>query len=58
MDLIIDTGSDLDGFLKWARIDRVENMPVSKFSTAIKRLEEKKDAGVSSSDGEQEVVDS
>ena len=57
MDLIIETGSDLDGFLKWAKIDRVENMPVSKFSTAIKRLEEKKDAGNASASGKQAVLD-
>lgn len=43
-DMIIETDSDMDGFLKACKVDSLESMPAHKFAAALKRLQDKKNA--------------
>ncbi len=52
IDMIADLEEDVEQFCKWAKIESVETMPAHKFSRCLKKLEEKRDARVSSTNGE------
>lgn len=43
-DLLEETDSDLNGFLKVCKVDSLADMPTHKFAAALKRLQDKKDA--------------
>ena len=41
-DLLAEANGDKDAFLKYCKVDSLENLPVEKFATAKKALEDKK----------------
>ena len=41
-DLLTEVGGDKDAFLKYCKVDSLENLPVEKFATAKKAIQDKK----------------
>ncbi len=49
---LLPDAEETDLFCKWAKIERVEQLPASKYSRSLKRLQERENERVSGTDGE------